>query len=427
MDYIERAISVPSGIGNKQVWLYYTKWYLYSRSENTWESALSFDECSHPILKRFWKSAGVPIPKGHKEPPTGPMEGGHEIHDSTQAYRDTEGAETLRLSRKDDDDEGIDENERTDEDARTEATSGQEETPEPNSDQEGVLEIHDQEIFDMDEQGYNMGERGIESDDEVEALLLTDTLDQCTLEESTSGGPEESAPDSPLFLPEYDTVTISDTYSDILSILSRASSPKPAQVPFDNWQDIFAPMSGASGVFRGVPPLDTIKKRKRPSNASKIPKTPKAAKQISPSKLLEIKYSALRPGNSGPASSFATGKDFKSTTISLRDKETFPFQRQTNSSKGPTRRKVAFITEEYTKPVNANILNHLHELPPGMVRAFPDEPADSIPAPEQANPLDPDDDDDQILAVFDQYIQQDMVTLENFPANPDNDPMNLTC
>lgn len=389
VEYIEYAVTLKKG--GKLVWLYKTKWFLYARSQNTLETAWSFAECEFPIVEWFWKSVGVSLSEGH-EPPIGPI--GRRYY-STQAYRDEEAAETLRLALKDDEDEG------TDEDGEMETISGQEESPEPNFDHEGGLEIHHQEAPHTDEVGCAMDEATTDSEDEVEALMLTDAFDHCTVK-----------------APEDDPITALplETY---LTLQSPVSSQKLAQVLYDNWQGVFDGMPGASGVFRKAAPRDTIKKRKRPSNPSK---TPRAARQASSSRPSGKKYSALRPRD-GCTSSVAIDRDFESMlNISLCDKETSVVQWQTSSSRGTTGRRIAFITEPYTKPVRENILNHLHQLPPGM--AYYGELADLTPAPEQANPLNPDDENDEASAMFEQFVDPaNMYTLKNFPCNPDNNPM----
>lgn len=56
--------------------------------------------------------------------------------------------------------------------------------------------------------------------------------------------------------------------------------------------------------------------------------------------------------------------------------------------------------------------------------AYYGELADLTPAPEQANPLNPDDENDEASAMFEQFVDPaNMYTLKNFPCNPDNNPM----
>jgi hypothetical protein len=213
--------------------------------------------------------------------------------------------------------------------------------------------------------------------------------------------PLPSTDERDLFLPVDDSsdTTDSETSSDYEPELALVIPTTPVKYVYKGKYSL--PIDGT------VAPLDTIKtKRKEP----KISLGPRKGFKF-PKSLSTVQYSALRPGNTASGdSSIFMGRDFRSTpSISLRDRETMPFRRETGSSREARRtpmnrsQRMKFYNEEYTKEVKKTLRKQLAQLPPGMERAEWDKDIESAEADR----------------LFDQFVTEPeppLRTLQDFPV-----------
>jgi hypothetical protein len=229
---------------------------------------------------------------------------------------------------------------------------------------------------------------------------LCHDLDSLSIDEEEIQLPSTNERD--LFLPVDDAsdTTDSETSSECEPELASVILPT-TPMKYVHKGKYSLPINGT------VAPLDTIKTTLKDPKISlgyrkgfKLPKLPSA-----------VQYSALRSGStaSGDSSIFA-GRDFRSTPlISLRDRETMPFRRETGSSREARRtpmnrtQRMKFYNEIYTKEVNKTLRKQLAQLPPGMERAAWDTDIESTEA-------------DRLFNEFVTEPEPPLRTLQDFPV-----------